>query len=81
MTPSEREARAEFPATKAAFDRTRDNLLKHWRMTSQDEAEMRERIYRLMVLLDDVQNELMRAMGQSSEAIDQWAKEFAATKD
>lgn len=68
----------EFPETQAAFDRVRqaarDNLFK----TKPNEVEKREEIYRLVNLLDAIQQELLDAMGQGSEAIEDYVKKYNA---
>lgn len=67
-------ARREYPQTKAAFDRVRTVAMNKMFKTLPAEAAKREELYRLVAILNEVENELMGALGQGSEAIEEYIK-------
>jgi hypothetical protein len=75
----EAQARREYPQTKAAFDRVRAAATENIFKTKPTEQEKREEIYRLVQILDEVERELLTAVGQGSEAIDEYIKSIGTT--
>lgn len=63
-------ARKEYPETKAAFDRVRAALAGKMFETQPGETAKREEFYRFVHVLDQVQSELLSAMGQGSQEIE-----------
>lgn len=74
MTPEklkahEQAARREYPETKAAFDRVRAAAVANMFKTGPAETEKREELYRLVHILNQVEEELVFALGQGSDEI------------
>ena len=75
----ETHARREYPETKAAFTRVRNAMVERLFKTPTDAAAERERLYATVQILDAVEKALIAAMGQGSEAIDEFIKNLATT--
>ena len=73
----EQKARLEFPETHAAFARVREAATAKIFATRPGEREKREELYRLVHILDEVERELLSAMGQGREKIEAYLKELA----
>lgn len=83
-TPDElkaREARTrrEFPETQAAFTRVRAAMVARLFKTPTSAAAERETLYLSVQTLDAVEAAMTQAMGQGSDAIEEYAKSFAIT--
>jgi hypothetical protein len=73
----EQAARTEFPQTHAAFARVREAATARIFATRPGEREKREELYRLVHILDEVERELLSAMGRGREEIEAYLKELA----
>ena len=73
----EERARLEYPETRAAFARVREAATAKIFATRPGEREKREELYRLVHILDEVERELLSAMGQGREEIEAYLKELA----
>lgn len=73
----EERARLEYPQTHAAFARVRAAATARIFATRPGEKEKREELYRLVHILDEVERELLSAMGQGREEIEAYLKELA----
>jgi len=76
----ETQARREYPETKAAFARVRDAMVQQLFRTPLGGQAERERLYSSVQILDAVEKALIDAMGQGSEAIDEFIKNLATTE-
>ena len=74
----EQKARQEFPQTQAAFARVREAATAKIFATRPAEREKREELYRLVHILDEVERELLSAMGQGRDEIEAYLKELGA---
>lgn len=84
MTPEELRAkeiavRREFPQVTDAFSKVREAMMAAWHASGSGESEKRERLFRAVRTLDDVQSLMAASMGAGSEAIEEYAKKFATT--
>lgn len=70
----EQRARTEYPQTKAAFDRVRGAAMSKMFATKPGEHEKREELYRLVAILNSVEQELLAATGMGSDAIDAYVQ-------
>ena len=70
----EKAARKEYPETKAAFGRVRAAAVEKMFATLPSQPEKREELYRLVHILDEVERELLAAMGQGSEEIESYVE-------
>lgn len=70
----EKSARKEYPETQAAFGRVRAAAVEKMFATLPSQPEKREELYRLVHILDEVERELMAAMGQGNDAIDAYVE-------
>ncbi len=66
----EKAAGKEYPETKAAFGRVRAAAVEKMFATLPSQPEKREELYRLVHILDEVERELMAAMGPGNDAIE-----------
>ena len=73
----EKRARQEYPQTHAAFARVREAATAKIFATRPGERDKREELYRLVHILDEVERELLSAMGQGREEIEAYLKELA----
>jgi hypothetical protein len=73
----EQKARREYPETRAAFARVREAATAKIFATRPGEKDKREELYRLVHILDEVERELLSAMGQGREEIEVYLKELA----
>jgi len=74
----EQQARHEYPETHAAFARVREAATARIFATRPPEREKREELYRLVHILDEVEHELLSAMGQGREEIEAYLEELKA---
>lgn len=74
----EQRARREYPETHAAFARVREAATAKIFATRPPEREKREELYRLVHILDEVERELLSAMGRGQEEIEAYLKELSA---
>ena len=72
----EERARREYPETRAAFGRVREAATTRIFTTRPPEREKREELYRLVHILDEVERELLSAMGQGREEIEAYLEEL-----
>ena len=70
----EKAARKEYPETQAAFGRVRAAAVEKMFATLPSQPEKREELYRLVHVLDEVERELMAAMGQGNDAIEAYVE-------
>lgn len=70
----EKAAGKEYPETRAAFGRVRAAAVEKMFATLPSQPEKREELYRLVHILDEVERELMAAMGQGNEAIEAYVE-------
>ena len=70
----EKAARKEYPETQAAFGRVRAAAVEKMFATLPSQPEKREELYRLVHILDEVERELMAAMGQGNDAIEAYVE-------
>jgi len=75
----EREARQEYPQTVECFDAVRATMVKELVASGHAESEKRERLYRAIKILDEVQTVLQARTGIGSDAIAEWVESFATT--
>lgn len=75
----EREARQEYPQTVECFDSVRALMVKELIASGHAEADKRERLYRAIKILDEVQTVLQARTGIGSDAIAEWVEKFATT--
>jgi hypothetical protein len=68
----EKAAAKEYPETRAAFARVRAAATEKIFSTKPGEREKREEIYRLVVILDEVERELLSAIGQGNAEIESY---------
>ena len=73
----EKAARKEYPETRAAFGRVRAAAVERMFATMPSQPEKREELYRLVHILDEVERELLAAMGQGSEEIESYVERFS----
>lgn len=71
--------RREFPETQAAFAKVRAAMVLRLFATKTNATEERERLYFSVQTLDAVEAAMTLAMGQGSDAIEEYAKSFATT--
>ena len=70
----EKAAGKEYPETQAAFGRVRAAAVEKMFATMPSQPEKREELYRLVHILDEVERELLAAMGQGNDAIEAYVE-------
>jgi len=73
----EKAARKEYPETQAAFGRVRAAAVEKMFATLPSQPEKREELYRLVHILDEVERELLNAMGQGNDAIEAYVERLS----